>query len=165
MSRQLPPLSIRPVLVADLAAIRALHVRSFAKLARSHHSLAQIQAHADMVAEPAYEQELLSNNLLVAEDSRGCILGTAGWRPLDGAPTTARIRKVFMAPEVAGRGLGRRLVGEAEAHARRAGFERLYVRANVNAAPFYERLGYRALERGSMPAGGEELPVVYMEKA
>ena len=45
-----------------------------------------------------------------------------------------------------------------------AGYTHLYVRANINAVPLYERLGYVAETAGVMPAAGEELPVVYMSR-
>jgi putative acetyltransferase len=160
-----PPVTIRPIRPIDIAEVRALQARSFAVLAKSHHSAEQIEAHADLIDAPAYRNELLSNNLLVAEDAGGRILATAGWRIQDDRPGTARIRKVFVAADMAGRGLGRRIVEAAEADARARGFAKFFVRANVNAAPFYERLGYQALESGSMEAAnGVALPVVYMEK-
>lgn len=156
---------IRPVRPDDVPALRALHAASFEGLAHTHHTADQLAAHSTMVAHPAYAEELLSNNLRVAVDADGRILASAGWRPMPDRPETARIRKVFVAPDLAGRQLGRRLVEAAEADARARGYPNLFVRANANAAAFYERLGYRAIERGSMPAAnGVELPVVYMEK-
>lgn len=158
-------ITIRPVRPDDVPALRALHARSFEGLAHTHHSPAQLAAHSAMVEAPDYAHELLSNNLLVAADATGRLLASAGWRPMDDRPGTARIRKVFVAPDMAGRQLGRRLVEAAEAAARAEGYANLFVRANANAAAFYERLGYRAVARGTMPAAnGVQLPVVYMEK-
>jgi putative acetyltransferase len=159
-----PDVSIRSIRAEDVPDVRSLHARSFAELARDHHTQEQIAAHVELVRDDSYEDELLSNNLLVAEADRR-IVGTAGWRAVADDPGTARIRKVFVAPEVAGCGLGRLLVGEAERQALESGCARFVVRANVNAVGFYERLGYRTKRHGRMPvAGGVELPVVFMEK-
>jgi len=160
-----PDVSVRSIRAEDVPHVRALHARSFAELARDHHTPEQIEAHAQLVLADSYQDELLSNNLLVAE-AEGHIVGTAGWCAVADAPGTARIRKVFVAPEVAGRGLGRLLVGEAEKQALESGYARFVVRANANAVGFYVRLGYRTIRSGRMPAAdGVELPVTFMEKA
>ena len=80
-------------------------------------------------------------------------------------PQTARIRKVFVDPGHAGKGLGRLLVEAAEADALTHGFRDFACRANKNAAPFYERLGYRSETDGVMATSiGVDLPVVFMSK-
>ncbi|MFN3398836.1 MAG: hypothetical protein ACK4Z4_00720 [Ferrovibrio sp.] len=38
------------------------------------------------------------------------------------------------------------------------------MRANINAVPLYQKMGYRAEAEGLMPAGSAELPVVYMSR-
>jgi predicted N-acetyltransferase YhbS len=160
-----PEVSIRAIQNEDVPTVRALHARSFAELARDHHAPAQIAAHVALILDDLYRHELLSNNLLVAEGSDGRILGTAGWCEVADATDTARIRKVFVAPEMARCGLGRRLVQEAERRACEAGRSRFTVRANANAAAFYQRLGYKPVRHGVMPvANGVDLPVVFMEK-
>jgi GNAT superfamily N-acetyltransferase len=78
---------------------------------------------------------------------------------------TARIRKVFVDPGRARRGLGKLMVTDAEIRARRSGFQDFFVRANINAVPLYRALGYREIDSGVMMVGaGVELAVVYMEK-
>jgi GNAT superfamily N-acetyltransferase len=158
--------AIRAVEAEDVSAVRSLHARSFAELARQHHTPTQIEAYVRLILDELYRDELLSNNLLVAEEQEGRIIGTAGWCAVAGAPRTARIRKVFIAPETAGRGLGRRLVQEVEQRAIEIGYTRFVVRANANAVGFYQRLGYRTTQSGRMPAaGGIELPVIFLEKS
>lgn len=158
--------SFRAIQNEDVPIVRALHARSFAELARAHHAPAEIEAHVALILDDLYSHELLSNNLLVAEDSDGRILGTAGWCEVADGTGTARIRKAFVAPEVARCGLGRRLVQEAERLAREAGRSRFSVRANANATTFYERLGYKPVRHGVMPtANGVDLPVIFMEKS
>lgn len=155
----------RPYTETDLDAVRALQARSFAELAGHHHTPEQIAAHVALIEDAEYGAELARNNLIVACEASGAIVGSAGWCAQEGEPGTARIRKVFVAPRTAGTGLGRRLVERAEEDAQARGFERFFVRANANAEGFYARLGYAAVERGVMPAGGADLPVVFMRKA
>lgn len=103
--------------------------------------------------------------MMLAVDTRGEIVGAAGWsRDLE-QPETARIRKVFVHPRCARQGIGSRLVQDAETRATAVGFPRLCVRASLNAVPFYRSLGYR--EDRIMPttgSGGARLTLMYMIK-
>jgi ribosomal protein S18 acetylase RimI-like enzyme len=54
----------------------------------------------------------------------------------------ARMRQVAVAPDAQGLGIGRRLVVESEAEARRRGAARMTLHARQTAVAFYERLGY-----------------------
>jgi putative acetyltransferase len=157
--------TLRAAEPADFPAIAALHALAFTHLATSHHTPAQLAAHDRLTREPAYADDLARSHLRVAVSETGEIVGSAGWIAVPDQPGTARIRKVFVHPQVARRGLARRLVADAELRALAAGHRRLFVRANVNAVPLYERLGYRALERGVMATpDGTGLPVLFMEK-
>ncbi len=160
-----PPVTLRPIAAADLDAVRDLQARSFAALGGGANTPDQIQAHVDEIMSPAYRDELLDNHLIVAEDETGRLIGSAGWCTMPDRPQTARIRKVFVDPDHAGKGLGRLLVGAAEADALANGFRDFACRANRNAAPFYERLGYRSEKEGVMATSiGVDLPVVFMSK-
>ncbi len=158
-------IGFRPFAARDDEAVRALHARSFAALAQDSHTHAQIDAHVAYMHLDAYEDELQNAHLHLAVDAQGILLGTAGWQVADDDEPAARIRKVFVDPAHARRGIGAKLVLEMERQARLAGFTRLTVRSNINAVPLYERLGYRETSRGSMEvAGGIGLPVVFMAK-
>jgi len=158
-------LALRPMTEADIAAVRALHNRSFAALARAHHTPIQIAAHEAAIAAAAYADDLRRSNIMLALDG-GAIVATAGWLAVAEAPGTARIRKVFVDPALARRGLATRLVRDAEGRARAAGHTRIIVRANVNAVPLYVKLGYVRTRDGTMDvAPGVTLPVVFMAKA
>lgn len=158
-------LVLRPIREADLDAVRRLQADSFAALAGDIHSPAQIAAHVAMIMAPDYAGDLLSNNILVAEAPDGALVATAGWCRVADDDATARLRKVFVAPDRAGQGLGRRMVEAAEESARAAGFRRFRVRANANAEAFYARLGYSPVRHEEMPtAAGVALPTVIMVK-
>lgn len=156
--------AIRRLVRADVEAVQKLHVASFDVLAARQHSSAQLRAHADLVQSDDYVHELLSNNLAVALSDKD-IIGTAGWCHYADAPKVARLRKIYVSPDAAGTGLGRRLVQHAEEGAATQGYTRYFVRANINAVGFYERLGYREEGEGTMPAVGTDLPVVFMNRA
>lgn len=159
-----PDFAFRAMDDADIAAVRDLHARSFAGLAGAQHTPAQIAGHLALIADAAYADELRRCHVgLALEGAR--IVATAGWIETPEQTATARIRKVFVDPAMARRGLGSRMVRRAESEALRAGYRRLIVRANLNAVPLYETLGYVATAEALMPVpGGVELPVVMMEK-
>ncbi|WP_207537737.1 GNAT family N-acetyltransferase [Sabulicella rubraurantiaca] len=141
-----------------MAALRALHDASFAGLARAYDARA-IVAHAALVAQPDYAEDVLGSDLWVAERD-GLLLGSAGWlaQP-DGA---ARIRKVFVHPDAARQGVATALVTAAE---RRSGRNRFVLRAYLDAVPLYRRLGYVEEAPGTMELpGGVSMPVLLMRK-
>lgn len=148
----------------DVPAVRALHAASFAALARDWHTPAEIAGHLAWIAAEAYADELARCRMTLAWRD-GELVATAGWMALTETPDAARIRKVFVHPRAARRGLGSLLVRRAERAARWAGRYRLIVRANVNAVPLYARLGYVPTGHDAMVvADGVRLPVVMMEK-
>ena len=161
----LPPgFAPRPYAEADEAQVRALHAAAFRALAAGHHDEAQIAAHEALIRAAAYTSDLAASHLALAFDEAGRLAGTAGWIAAQGRPGFARIRKVFVRPDLARRGLATALVRDAEARARAAGFPRLTVRANVNAVPLYARLGYVGTGEGAMATPkGVDLPVVFMD--
>jgi putative acetyltransferase len=110
-----------------------------------------------------YRQDLARSNLRLAISEAGEIVASAGW--IEPEAGTCRIRKVYVDPRFARRGIASFLVKDAEARARAAGCRRFVVRSSLLAVPFYETLGYVRGEAGAMQApGGVELPVVFMEK-
>lgn len=138
---------------------------SFKTLASGSHSAEQVFAHIRFMNTDDYAVVVTQSNILCARDSAGRLMATAGWLAMNSAPTTARIRKVFVHPDMSGTGLGRRMVGAIEIAARDQGTEDFFVRANINAKGFYKRLGYTEIKPSVMEvSGGINLPVMYMYK-
>ena len=159
-----PELAFRAMIEADIDVVRDLHARSFAGLAGAQHSPAQIAGHLALIADDPYADDLRRCHVGLALDGER-IVATAGWIEVLEQISTARIRKGFVDPAMARRGLGSRMVRRAESEAYRAGYRRLIVRANLNAVPLYETLGYVTMAEAQMPVpGGIELPVMMMEK-
>lgn len=75
---------------------------------------------------------------------------------------SARVRQVSVAFDVQGTGVGRALMREVEAEARRRGLTRLWLEARTTAERFYHRLGYVTVS-GVHPSGRTGLPHVTME--
>lgn len=159
-------LSFRPARGGDLDAVRSLHALAFAALAASHHSAAEILAHTRLTEAPDYIADLSESHLILALKPCGEIVASAGWIGVAEEPGVARVRKVFVHPSLARRGLASFLVRDAERRATAAGYTKMIVRANLNAVPLYAKLGYRPLRSGSMATlSGVALPVLFMENA
>ena len=83
----------------------------------------------------------------VLTDPAGHILGTVGLYPLD--DTTMELRKMYFAPEVRGRGLGKKLLARMIDKARNLGYLRIYLEtASVlkQAVHIYEKAGFRPVD-------------------
>ena len=74
----------------------------------------------------------------------------------------AEIGRVVVLPEYRGQHLGQAVVAEAEKWMREAGFRKVEISSRVNAAGFYEKMGYRFNESGK--AHHDMFECVYMEK-
>jgi putative acetyltransferase len=162
----LPPgILLRAYTDTDRESIIAIRRLAFAELAASHYSREELAAGRARMEDPAYAEDLRQCNLMLAVDRDDAVLGGAGWSAQKGEPAAARIRKVFVHPASARRGLGTALVVDAERRASAAGHERFVVRASLNAVPFYQRLGYHVVEATSVPRAGDvSLRVVLMRK-
>lgn len=159
-------LSFRAARAGDLDAVRSLHALAFASLAASHHSAAEILAHTRLTEAPDYIADLAESHLMLALTPGGEIVASAGWIGVAEELGVARIRKVFVHPSLARRGLASFLVRDAERRAAAAGYTKIIVRANLNAVPLYAKLGYRPLRSDSMATpSGVALPVLFMENA
>lgn len=88
------------------------------------------------------------------------LLGTLLLTPR--APGTVQMRQVAVDQRFQRQGVGRRLVAESEAEARRQGFQRMVLHARDTAVPFYERLGYHPVGEPFVEVG---IPHLEMAKA
>ena len=86
-------------------------------------------------------------------------------RLLDPSSEPARVRAMFVRADWTRRGLGRRILEECEAAAKREGFRRLALVATIPGLPLYAAYGFRPLEdtEVTMP-DGVTIPCVSMEK-
>lgn len=86
-------------------------------------------------------------------------------RSLDPATEPARVRAMFVRGDWTRRGLGRRILEECEAAARREGFSRTVLNATLAGLPLYQAYGFVATGdlTVTMP-DGVEIPCVAMKK-
>jgi hypothetical protein len=84
---------------------------------------------------------------------------------LDPAVDAAKIRAFFIAPEFARRGVGTIILQACEVAAFAEGFRRFEMGATLTGVKLFAARGYAEIERIALDiGGGEQLPVVRMEK-
>ena len=75
---------------------------------------------------------------------------------------SAMIGRVVVLPEYRGKGLGKRVVAEAEAWLRELGYSKAVVESRDVAVAFYEKLGYAVTDRNIIH--GDTFDCIRMEK-
>jgi N-acetylglutamate synthase-like GNAT family acetyltransferase len=111
----------------------------------------QMAAHERLFRAREYFLDVRNIHLTLATNGDE-IIGSAGWCTHDSS--AARVRKVFVKPSHAKLGLGRSLLCYVEGQIRKAGLSEVFLRASLNAVPFYERVGYRQLRQERVPLEG-----------
>lgn len=96
--------------------------------------------------------------IIIATES-GEVIGCVMLRPLTGGALKAR--QMAVAASQQGKGIGTKLMREAEMLAAAEGFGCIMLHARKTAVPFYERLGY-AVEGGEFSEVG--IPHLFMQK-
>ena len=146
---------IRPARAGEAPSLTALCLRS-----KAHWGYDEAFMRLCVPALTVSEESIAQGRVLVAIDTRGAPLGTVSVMPDDeGDGDAAELGLMFVEPEAIGGGVGRRLFGEAVKLARRLGYRRMTILADVNAAPFYERMGAQFLRQAPSDAiPGRSLP-------
>jgi GNAT superfamily N-acetyltransferase len=174
-------LTLRLATPADTPALRELIERSVRALSVGYYIGPQIEGLLRYVIEPD-PQLIADRTYYVIESDAGALVAAGGWgrrRTLYGgdqskgaedsllhpARDAARIRRFFVHPAWARRGLGRRLFDRCAADAAGAGFRGLELMASLPGEPLYRALGFVELERSVMPLpGGESLTLIRMAR-
>src|SRR5260221_14151468 len=145
------PASIRMARAGEAASLTALCLRS-----KAHWGYDAEFMRRCVPSLTVSEESIGQGRVLVATDAAGRALGTVSVMP-DG--DAAELGLMFVDPAAIGGGIGRALFGEAVKLARRFGYRRMTILADVNAAPFYERMGARFLRHAPSDAiPGRTLP-------
>jgi N-acetylglutamate synthase-like GNAT family acetyltransferase len=171
---------LRVATLADEAAIEALMKQSGAALFPRSYTDEQARSAVRYVAH--VDRMLLADGTYFVLEAGGELIGCGGWsrrdklytgsgdfdddaRPLDPASEPARVRAMFVRADWTRRGLGRRILEECEAAAKREGFSRLSLMATLPGLPLYLAYGFEPLEEADveMP-DGVTIPCVSMEK-
>ncbi len=103
------------------------------------------------------EEGISEGRVLVAMDEAGQTVGTVS---IGRDGDDAELALMFVEPAAMGGGTGRKLFEAAAALARKLGYRRMTILADVNAARFYERMGARFLRNAPSDAiPGRLLPL------
>jgi len=88
----------------------------------------------------------------VVEDAAHRVVGCAGLRPM--SSSRAELCKMYLEKSARGRGLGKRLLEDLLAAARRSGFREVWLQTNsvlVEAIALYEKYGFQLVEAEHLP--------------
>jgi putative acetyltransferase len=160
----MPDLKIRPACSRDLDDIAALQTRSIMVFGIETYGEVICAAWAKIGVQVRHT--LLESGTFFVAERNGAITGVAGWTADSREPNGAWPRYVFVVPEAAGCGIGRRLMDQVETSASFAGRPNLQLWASLNAVSFYRALGYQAIKPVRWPiAAGIEMDFLLMTKA
>jgi len=145
-------IAIRPARAGEAPRLTALCLRS-----KAHWGYDAVFMRLCVPSLTVSEASITQGRVLVATDETGRAIGTVSVTQ-DG--DDAELGLMFVDPGAIGGGVGRALFGEAVKLARRLGYRRMTILADVNAAPFYERMGARFLRDAPSDAiPGRTLPL------
>jgi putative acetyltransferase len=145
----------------DAAGVADVFYRSVREVARSDYTAEQVNAWVPgrWDAEREHQRSGDGRLVLVAEDETGHVVAFIDLEP-DG-----HVDRLFCAPEAAGRGVASRLYEAIEIAARARGIDRLFTEASELARRFFERKGFKVLERQDKVLRGVPIHNYRMAKA
>lgn len=133
--------TIRKAKQEDKESIWRVHVKAIRETCVSHYSQEVVQIWAGRLRPEKYEEAIRSNEFFVAEENGAVI----GFGELD--QVVGEIQGLYVSPDVARRGVGRKLLCTLEERARSFGLRSLHLTSSLNAISFYERAGFKPLEK------------------
>lgn len=132
-------MKIREATPADGDAIRAIVSETLAEFGFPVESSG---TDADLADVPRSYQSI-GGVFRVLEDDAGCVVGCGGLYPC--GESAVELRKMYFRPQIRGQGLGRRLLDDLIAEAKRRNYDRIELEtaSNLTAAiALYERAGF-----------------------
>ncbi len=149
--------ALRPMLPADAPMLAAIFRASIEDLTGEDYDEEQRTAWADTSADEAAFGARLGGMLTLVATMAGAPAAFASLKGND------RIAMLYVYPAVAGQGIGGLLVDALEKLARARGAKTLSVDASDTARGFFEKRGYKAQSRNSVPVNGEWLANTTLE--
>ena len=160
MNQKLEPV-LRVATLADAAAVDTLMKESATALFPRYYDERQSVSAIRYVAQ--VDRMLLADGTYFVLEAADELVGCGGWarrdrlytgsgesdgddRALDPATEAAKVRAMFVRADWTRRGLGRRILEECEAAARREGFRRLALMATLPGVPLYLAYGFQPLD-------------------
>ena len=158
MARANPSFALRPYLAEDATVLADIFRASIEGLAAEDYSETQVDAWAAAADDEEGFAARLGAGLALVATMEGSPVGFA---VLDG-PT--HIDLLYVHPAVAGKGVGSMLIDALERLAAARGTKKLTVEASDNSTDFFRKRGFKAMQRNSVPLGGEWFANTTMEK-
>jgi len=158
MGRANPSFALRPFLPEDAPVLAEIFRASIEGLAAEDYSESQVDAWAGAADDEEEFAARLAGSLTLIVTMEGSAVGFA---TLD-AP--GHIDLLYVHPAVAGKGAGSMLVDALIKLATARGAVKLTVEASDNAQEFFRRRGFKAMQRNTVPLGGEWFANTTMEK-
>jgi putative acetyltransferase len=157
-SRPLPKLAMRPMLPTDVPLLAEIFRASIEELTMDDYSEAQQEAWASAADDlDAFGAKLAGELTLVATFGGAAV----GFASLAG---NTRIDMLYIHPAAAGQGAGAMLADALEKLAAGRGTKELTVEASDTARGFFEKRGFTARTRNTVPLGGEWLATTTLAK-
>jgi putative acetyltransferase len=157
-ARANPAFALRPFLPDDAPVLADIFRASIEGLAADDYSESQVDAWAAAADDEEEFTDRLGAGLTLVATMDGAPVGFASLEE------PGRIDLLYVHPGVAGRGAGTLLIEALEKLAAARGAKKLTVEASDNAQDFFRRCGFRAMQRNSVPLGGEWFANTTMEK-
>jgi N-acetylglutamate synthase-like GNAT family acetyltransferase len=133
-------LTIRRATQEDKEAVWRVHGRAIRGTCAGHYSQEVIEVWAGRLRPEKYGEAIERYEFFVAEED-GAVVGFG-----ELGQEAGEIQGLYVSPDVAGRGVGWRLLSTLEERARAYGLESLRLTSSLNAVSFYERAGFKAVE-------------------
>ncbi len=159
MGRANPSFALRPFLPEDAPVLAEIFRASIEGLATEDYSESQVDAWAGAADDEEEFAARLASSLTLVVTMEGSAVGFAS---LD---KPGHIGLLYVHPAVAGKGAGSMLVDALVKLATARGAVKLTVEASDNAQEFFRRRGFKAMQRNTVPLGGEWFANTTMEKA
>jgi putative acetyltransferase len=150
---------LRPFLAADTMALRELFAQAIEELTQDDYDEEQRIAWASSAEDAQAFDRRLAEMLTLVVQVEGEYLGFAALQD------NKTIDMLYVHPYYAGEGVGTALVTALEKIAAARGSETLSVDASDTAEPFFESLGYRPVQRNTVPRDDQWLSNTTMAKS
>jgi diamine N-acetyltransferase len=158
-------MTIRPAREADLPALAALAQRTWAAAFGVSLSAQELAAELEENRSEEYFRAALGVDTTLVAELDGDLVGYVQFGDVtipevDARPGDRGLRRVYVATELHGRGIGRELMNAALAHPRLAAAPRIYLAVwdeNELARRLYESLGFRAVGTTRFTIAGEAM--------
>ncbi|HXB77501.1 MAG TPA: GNAT family N-acetyltransferase [Bradyrhizobium sp.] len=158
MGQALPKVALRPYLAQDAPVLAAIFAASIEELTGDDYSETQQQAWAGAADDEDKFGKRLASALTLVATLEGSPVGFASLKGAD------HIDMLYVHPAAVGQGVAASLCDALEKLAQGRGAKNLTVDASDNAAEFFARRGYEAMQRNTVSVGGEWLANTTMQK-